>query len=183
MLLHFMAVPTTETNELRRKHSACNFSWQNPWRKKVHSRRSSLAPAPATLLSVPKASWEILVKRLRDKPMSFFPLFLPNLKFVAQFFRADSDFIILAVKESRISSCFKSHTLFYVNILSFNRWIVSHSCLSSFLVVETVHKTDKISQKSPEFPEIMKIFIYEQNYVKHAIKFLRLLNQIKPLLS
>lgn len=46
---------------------------------------------------------------MRDKPVHHF---FQILKFVAQFFRADSDFIILVLKESRISSFFKSHTLF-----------------------------------------------------------------------
>ena len=145
MLLHFVAVPTTETIELRRKHSAYKFSWQNPWRKNARSRRCSPAPAPAILLSVPKASWEIFVKRLRDKPVHhFFQL----LKFVAQFFRDDSDFIILALKESRISSFFKSHTLFLrikIFCLSTGGRIVFQSCPSSFPVVETIHMRENIT--------------------------------------
>ena len=157
MLLHFVAVPTTETIELRRKHSAYKFSWQNPWRKKARSRRCSPAPAPAILLSVPKASWEIFVKRMRDKPVHHF---FQILKFVAQFFRADSDFIILALKESRISSFFKFHTLFLRKYFVFLP--VDELCFKAAL-----HRSpwlrrftwEKISHKAPEFPEIMKLFL------------------------
>ena len=178
MLLHFVAVPITETIELRRKHSAYKLSWQNPWRKTTRPRRCSPAPAPAILLSVPKASWEIFVKRMRDKPVHHF---FQILKFVAQFFRADSDFIILVLKESRISSFFKSHTLFLRKHFVFLP--VDELCLISKLPFIVPRGWDdsherKYHIRSQDFLKLWNHFCYEQNNLKHAIKFLRLLNQI-----
>lgn len=115
---------------------------------------------------------------MRDKPVHHF---FQILKFVAQFFRADSDFIILVLKESRISSFFKSHTLFLRKHFVFLP--VDELCLISKLPFIVPRGWDdsherKYHIRSQNFLKLWNHFCYEQNYLKHAIKFLRLLNQI-----
>lgn len=92
---------------------------------------------------------------MRDKPVHHF---FQILKFVAQFFRADSDFIILALKESRISSFFKFHTLFLRKYFVF--LLVDELCFKAALHRSPWLRREKILHKAPEFPEIMKLFFF-----------------------
>lgn len=154
MLLHFVAVPTTETNELRRNTQLTSSPDKTHDEKKLAPAALALLPHP---LPLPRSCFpsqrhhgKYLTSDCVTNQMSFFPI----IEICSSVFQSRLRFIILAVKESRILSFFKSHTLFL---------LVDELCFTA-----TFHRSpwlrrftrEKISQKSPEFPEIMKRFFF-----------------------